>query len=165
MLRLSHDQPTLWESVLPPELFEMNEELAEVDRILDDERFFAPFRERFDTRVGRPTIPVATYLRMMYLKRRYKLGYETLVKEVRDSFTWRRFCHLSLKDRVPDDTTLIKLSHKYGESFRGLFDAEGNPKAYVVVLVNGQNMALLDGMETALKAGDVVAFATALSGG
>jgi len=114
MLRLDNDQPSLWESVLPPELFEMSEELTKVDRILDDERFFAPFREKFFSRVGRPTVPVATYLRMMYLKRRYGLGYETLVKEVKDSFTWRRFCHLSLTDRVPDDTTLIKLTQKYG---------------------------------------------------
>jgi IS5 family transposase len=115
MLRLDNKQPSLWESVLPPELFEMNEELTRIDRILDDERFFAPFRESFYTRIGRPTIPVATYLRMMYLKRRYKLGYETLVKEVKDSFTWRRFCHLSLKERIPDDNTLIKLTRKYGE--------------------------------------------------
>jgi len=115
MLRLSHDQPSLWESVLPSELFHMSEELSQVDRLLDDERFFAPFRKRFYTTLGRPTIPVATYLRMMYLKHRYNLGYETLVKEVKDSFTWRRFCHLSLEDSVPDDTTLLKLTHKYGE--------------------------------------------------
>ena len=94
---------------------EMSEELAQVDKLLDDERFFAPFRKKFYTRVGRPTIPVDTYLRMMYLKYRYKLGYETLVKEVEDSFSWRRFCRLSLEDRVPDATTLIKLTHKYGE--------------------------------------------------
>ncbi len=49
MLRLTHDQPSLWESVLPPELFQMSKELAEVDRLLDDERFFAPFKERFYT--------------------------------------------------------------------------------------------------------------------
>ena len=119
MLRLDNEQPSLWESVLPPELFEMSEELTKIDRILDDERFFAHFRDRFYTRVGRPSTPVATYLRMMYLKRRYKLGYETLVKEVKDSFTWRRFCHLSLKDHVPDDTTLIKLTKKYGEDTLG----------------------------------------------
>ncbi len=124
MLRLRHEQPSLWESVRPPELFQMDEELAGVDKLLDDERFFAPFRERFYTRVGRPTIPVATYLRMMYLKRRYKLGYEMLVKEVKDSLTWRSFCRLSLEDRVPDDTTLIKLSRKYGEdTLRDLNDA------------------------------------------
>lgn len=119
MLRLDNEQPSLWESVLPPELFEMSEELTKIDRILDDERFFALFRGRFFTRVGRPTTPVATYVRMMYLKRRYKLGYETLVKEVKDSFTWRCFCRLSLEDRVPDDTTLIKLTKKYGEDMLG----------------------------------------------
>jgi IS5 family transposase len=92
----------------------MNEELTRVDKLLDDERFFAPFRERFGTRMGRPTTAVATYLRLMYLKHRYGLGYEVLVKEVSDSFAWRRFCHLTLGDRVPDSTTLIKLTHKYG---------------------------------------------------
>ena len=37
------------------------------------------------------------------------------MKEVKDSFAWRRFCHLSLEDSVPESTTLIKLTHKYGE--------------------------------------------------
>ena len=118
MLRLdnsSQQSPSLWESVLPPELFQVNEELTRVDKLLDDERFFASFRERFGTRMGRPTTAVATYLGMMYLKHRYQLGYEVLVKEVSDSLAWRRFCHLSLDDRVPDSTTLIKLTHKYGE--------------------------------------------------
>jgi IS5 family transposase len=127
MLRIdnsSHQKPSLWESVLPPELFQMNEELTQVDELLDDERFFAPFRERFATRMGRPTIAVSTYLRMMYLKHRYQLGYEVLVKEVSDSLVWRRFCHLDLCDRVPDSTTLIKLTHKYGtDTVRALNDA------------------------------------------
>jgi len=102
----------------------MNEELTQVGKLLDDERFFTPFRERFYTRTGRPTTAVSTYLRMMYLKHRYQLGYEVLVKEVKDSFAWRRFCHLSLSDRVPDSTTLIKLTHKYGEgTVRALNDA------------------------------------------
>jgi hypothetical protein len=79
MLRIdnsSQQNPSLWEAVLPPELFQMNEELTRVDKLLEDERFFAPFRERFNTRMGRPSIAVATYLRMMYLKHRYELGYE-----------------------------------------------------------------------------------------
>jgi IS5 family transposase len=127
MLRLdksSQQNPSLWETVLPPELFHLNEELTRVDKLLDDERFFAPFRERFGTRMGRPTTAVSTYLRMMYLKQRYGLGYEVLVKEVSDSLAWRRFCHLDLGDRVPDSTTLIKLAHKYGaDTVRALNDA------------------------------------------
>jgi len=127
MLRIdnsSRQSPSLWEAVLPPEIFQMNEELTKVDKLLDDERFFAPFRERFGTTMGRPTTAVATYLRLMYLKRRYELGYEVLVKEVNDSLAWRRFCHLALDDRVPDSTTLIKLTHKYGaDTVRSLNDA------------------------------------------
>jgi len=118
MLRLdnnSQEQPSFWESVLPPELFQMNEELTQVDKLLSDERLLTPFQQKFGTSMGRPTTAVATYLRMMYLKYRYQLGYEVLVKEVKDSFAWRRFCHLSLEERVPESTTLIKLTHKYGE--------------------------------------------------
>lgn len=118
MLRLDNanqKQPSLWESVLPPELFQMNEELTQVDKLLDDERFLIPFQKKFDSKIGRPTTAVATYLRMMYLKYRYQMGYEVLVKEVSDSFAWRRFCHLSLEEKVPESSTLIKLTHKYGD--------------------------------------------------
>jgi len=118
MLRLDNEnqkQPSLWESVLPPELFKLNEELTMVDQLLDDERFLAPFQKKFGIKIGRPTTAVTTYLRMMYLKYRYQMGYEVLVKEVGDSFAWRRFCHLSLEDKVPESSTLIKLTHKYGE--------------------------------------------------
>lgn len=118
MLRLDNDsqeQSSFWESVLPPELFQMNEELTQVDKLLNDECFLEPFQAKFGTKMGRPTTAVATYLRMMYLKYRYQLGYEVVAKEVKDSFAWRRFCHLALDEGVPDSTTLIKLTHKYGE--------------------------------------------------
>jgi IS5 family transposase len=50
----------------------------------------------------------------MYLKHRYGLGYETLCREVSDSFTWRRFCRIALDGRVPDATTLMKLTKRLG---------------------------------------------------
>ena len=46
----------------------------------------------------------------MYLNHRYGLGYETLCKEVAYSFTWRRFCRIALDGRVPDPSTLMKLT-------------------------------------------------------
>jgi hypothetical protein len=63
MLRLdnsSQQNPSLWELVLPPELFQMKKELTQVDKLLDGERFFAPFRERFGRTMGRPTTAVST---------------------------------------------------------------------------------------------------------
>jgi IS5 family transposase len=104
----------LWESVLPAELRELPLELAKVDRVLEDERFLAPFRSRLTSGIGRPTIPTETYLRLMYLKHRYGMGYETLCREVTDSFTWRRFCRISLDGRVPNPTTLMKLTKRLG---------------------------------------------------
>jgi IS5 family transposase len=49
------------------------------------------------------------YLRLMFLKFRYRLGYETLCREVKDSITWRRFCRIPLDGHVPHPTTLMKL--------------------------------------------------------
>lgn len=115
MLIIKDPQQCLWEAVLPPEILELNDELKMVDIILNDERFTLPFVERFYTTIGRPTTPVETYLRLMYLKFRYQMGYETLVKEVSDSIKWRKFCHIRLDQKVPHSTTLIKLTHLYGE--------------------------------------------------
>lgn len=114
MLRLKQPQLTLWDAILPPEICNLNEDLAKVDAILDDPRFMAPFLKQFNQRIGRPTVPVETYLRLMYLKFRYQFGYEVLVREVADSIQWRRFCRIPLHERVPDTTTLIKLTRRYG---------------------------------------------------
>jgi IS5 family transposase len=114
----------LWEAVLPAELRELPAELAKVDAILDEDRFLAPFRSRLTARIGRPTIPIETYLRLMYLKHRYGLGYETLCKEVRDSFTWRRFCRITIDGRVPDPSTLMKLTKRLGPGLLDELNAE-----------------------------------------
>lgn len=115
---------SLWEAVLPAELRELPPELRKVDEVLDDDRFLAPFRARLTARVGRPTIPAETYLRLMFLKHRYGMGYETLCREVADSFTWRRFCRIALDGRVPDPTTLMKLTKRLGPELLEELNAE-----------------------------------------
>lgn len=65
MLRTISHQPTLWESILPECCLGLPGDLAEIDGLLDDERFFDPFRPFFDPVIGRPSIPMETYLRMM----------------------------------------------------------------------------------------------------
>lgn len=115
MLRTIGAEPTLWESVLPAEALVMPAELARVDALLDDDRFFEPYRVFFHATVGRPSIPIETYLRLMFLKYRYRLGFETLCREVTDSITWRRFCRIPLGGRVPHPTTLMKITTRCGE--------------------------------------------------
>ena len=114
MLRLHDGQATLWEQMLPEQIQLMGPELEAVDRLLDDPRFLAPFVERFFCSIGRPTIPIDSYLRLMYLKHRHSLGYETLCKEVADSLSWRRFCRIGLHRAPPHPTTLMKLTRRFG---------------------------------------------------
>ena len=116
----------MWEAVLPPELLKLPDELARVDVLLDDPVFFGPFEPFFDPRIGRPSTPMETYLRLMFLKFRYRLGYESLCREVSDSITWRRFCRIGLDGAVPHPTTLMKLTTRCGST-----------------AVNGLNEALL----------------------
>jgi IS5 family transposase len=76
------DQVSVWESMLPEELLVLPAEMGRIDALLDDEAFFVPFVPFFDPRIGRPSTPMETYLRLMFLKFRYRLGYESLCREV-----------------------------------------------------------------------------------
>jgi transposase, IS5 family len=114
VLRESDPQPSLWEALLPEQARRLPAELAKVDAYLDDERFIAPWRTLFDRRLGRPSVPVDTLLRLLYLKHRYGLGYESLCREVADSISWRRFCRIGLDRPVPHPTTLVKLVRRAG---------------------------------------------------
>jgi transposase, IS5 family len=115
MFRTVNDQPTLWDSILPPELLVLPVELGRVDGLLDDPVFFAPFAVYFDARIGRPSIPMETYLRLMFLKFRYRLGFESLCREVSDSISWQRFCRIPFGTRVPHPTTLMKITSRCGQ--------------------------------------------------
>src|SRR5215208_6246118 len=115
---------SLWDEALPVEVRELPEDLAALDRLLSDPGLLAPIvahwrREVEQTRRpvltdGRPTIAMETYVRLMVLKQRYRWGYRTLVAEVSDSIHLRRFCRISLSERVPDESTVRKLTRRIG---------------------------------------------------
>ena len=66
--------------------------------------------------MSRPSTPMETYPRLMFLKFRYRLGYESLCREVTDSITWRPSCRILLDGTVPHPTTLMKLTTRCGEA-------------------------------------------------
>ncbi len=109
------EQLSFADRFLDPSFFEPDDELKKVDQLLSNRGFLQPFEAVFDETMGRPGTPVDVYLRMMYLKFRWGLSYEEVETEVRERIPWRLFCHLSLMDRVPDSTTLIKLNQRFGE--------------------------------------------------
>jgi transposase, IS5 family len=59
-------RPDLVEALLP----EQARRLPAVDAYLDDECLLAPWGALFDRRLGRPSVPVDTLLRLLYLKHR-----------------------------------------------------------------------------------------------
>jgi transposase, IS5 family len=113
MLRLAGDQvESLLDELLPVEVRELPAELAVLDRLLADPRLLAPIEQAWERSArghGRPTIPMASFVRLMVIKQRTGWGYQTLVREVSDSLHLRRFCLLPLTARVPDESTVRKL--------------------------------------------------------
>jgi len=125
VLALWAGQPeSLWDEALPIEVRELPEDLAELDRVSADPELMMVLLERWRQEVvatgrlvlteGRPTIAMETYIRLMVLKARYRWGYRSLVAEVSDSIHLRRFCRISLSERVPDESTVRKLTRWIG---------------------------------------------------
>lgn len=125
MLRLqAAPVDTLWDLLLPDEARHLPQDLDRIDQLLTDARLLAPFQAHWDRQaaelqhplrvVGRPTIAMATYLRLMLIKQRMGWGYETLIREVSDSLHLRRFCLIPLSAPVPDESTVRKLTRRLG---------------------------------------------------
>jgi IS5 family transposase len=125
MLRLGEGQvECLWDEVLPVEARELPEDLGGLDRLLSDPVLLAPIEAHWQREAdavgrsaasrGRPTISMRTYIRLMVVKHRTGWGYETLMREVSDSLHLRRFCLIALGERVPDESTVRKLTRRLG---------------------------------------------------
>ena len=118
MLRLSAGQvESLWDEVLPDGVRALSEDLQALDLLLSDPGLLAPISASWQRQAlahGRPTISMQTYVRLMVVKHRTGWGYETLMREVSDSLHLRRFCLIALGERVPDESTVRKLTRRLG---------------------------------------------------
>jgi IS5 family transposase len=103
--------------VLPAEARALPEDLARLDRVLADPALLAPVERAWRRSArdrGRPSVVIATFVRLMVVKQRTGWGYETLVREVSDSLHLRRFCLIAIDQRVPDESTIRKLARRLG---------------------------------------------------
>jgi transposase, IS5 family len=114
---------SLWDEILPEEVRVLPDDLARLDELLADPALLAPIAVRWERELreasrfsdrGRPSLAMETYVRLMVLKHRCGWGYETLMREVSDSIHLRRFCRLGLAERVPDESTVRKLTRRLG---------------------------------------------------
>jgi transposase, IS5 family len=108
---------SLWDEVLPIEVRELPDDLARLDRVLSDHLLLFPIAQAWQDGArerGRPSIAIATFVRLMVIKQRTGWGYETLAREVSDSLHLRRFCLIGIDQRVPDESTVRKLARRLG---------------------------------------------------
>ena len=125
MLRLqAAGAESLWEALLPEEVKLLPADLAALDELLCDRALLAPIVARWEVEArgmarssvnhGRPTIAMDTFVRLVVLKHRYGWGYRTLMAEVSDSLHLRRFARIALGERVPDESTVRKMTRRLG---------------------------------------------------
>jgi IS5 family transposase len=114
---------SLWDEILPAEAKALPGDLARLDELLSHPGLLAPIGARWERLLaetgassgrGRPTIAMETYVRLMIVKHRSGWGYETLMREVSDSIHLRRFCRIGMTERVPDESTVRKLTRRLG---------------------------------------------------
>jgi IS5 family transposase len=129
MIRLRHNQPSLWETFFAEEVAALWEPwMGAVDELLTDDALLetvydAQGERRAQSRTrGRHQTPAEVVLRMLILKHVRNWSYETLEREVRANVVYRSFCRIGM-EKVPDAKTLVRLGQAVGpEAIRNLHD-------------------------------------------
>jgi transposase, IS5 family len=127
MLR-DRSEPVDLFAMVPQLGLEFDPQLAQLDRLLDDDILFARVRADLARRYpltpvhGRRSTPVEVILRMLVVMRLYGWSYARTVYFVHDSLVLRQFCRVYL-ETVPADTTLIRWANTIGpETLQALND-------------------------------------------
>ena len=120
MIRMRHQQPSLWETFFAEEVAELWEPwMRAVDELLEDAELLGTVFEAQGQRhaqsrtCGRHQTPAEVVLRMLILKHVRNWSYETLEREVRANVVYRSFCRIGM-EKVPDAKTLVRLGQAVG---------------------------------------------------
>jgi transposase, IS5 family len=95
-----YDPVNLFELVPTKLRLEMEPELSQLDRLLEDDELFLRIKADFSKRrpnserLGRRSTPVEVILRMLVLRRLYDWSFEATERHVSDSLVLRQFCRL-----------------------------------------------------------------------
>jgi IS5 family transposase len=118
MLRDRYEPVDLF-ALVPQLELQFEPQLAQLDRLLDDDEIYACVRADLARRYpltpvhGRRSTPVEVILRMLVVMRLYGWSYARTEFHVNDSLVLRQFCRVYL-EKVPDDTVLIRWANTIG---------------------------------------------------
>ena len=120
MIKLRHQQPSLWHSGLAEDIEDLWEPwMRLVDRLLEDEQLLDTIYEAQGERYpqsrirGREQTPAEVVLRLLLLKHIRNWSYDTLEREVRANLVYRAFTRIG-DEKVPDAKTLARLGQLIG---------------------------------------------------
>ena len=120
MIKLRHQQPSLWTKGLAEDIEDLWEPWMRVmDKRLEDEALldsvYEAQGERYpqSRRRGRMQTPAEVVLRLLLLKHVRNWSYEVLEREVRANLVYRAFTRIG-EEKVPDAKTLARLGQLIG---------------------------------------------------
>ena len=125
MIKLRHQQPSLWHKGLAKDIEDLWEPwMREVDQLLEDAALVEEVYEaqgkrhpQSQTR-GRTQTPAEVALRLLILKHVRNWSYDTLEREVRANLLYRAFTRIG-DEKVPDAKTLARLGQAIGPDVIG----------------------------------------------
>ena len=80
--------------------------------------------------------------------------------------TGKKVDNLELQNAITVDELVTLLSRKYGKKFREyIYNKKGEVQEFLSFLVNGKNINNMQGFDTKLKNGDIVAILPPVGGG
>src|SRR5881394_1335584 len=125
MIRLRHQQPSLWHRGLEKDIEGLWEPwMRLVDDLLQDEQLLDTVYETQGERYpqsrsrGRMQTPAEVVLRLLLLKHIRNWSYEMLEREVRANLVYRAFTRIG-DEKVPDAKTLARLGQVIGPEVIG----------------------------------------------
>lgn len=120
MIKLRHQQPSIWTGILKEDLDPLWEPwMRAADAVLEDEAlvdqvYEAQGRRHPQSRSrGREQTPAEVALRLLLLKHVRNWSYEILEREVKANLVYRSFCRIGM-EKVPDAKTLGKIGQALG---------------------------------------------------
>jgi IS5 family transposase len=92
-----------------------NDFLERLERTLDWQPIEQVLQAMYPATTGRPPCAPLTLFKMSLLQHCYGLSDPQCEELVIDRFSWRRFVGLGLRDKVPDETTLVRFRQRLVE--------------------------------------------------
>src|SRR5215470_9220665 len=88
-----------------------NKKLEQIDQLIDWSALEPLAQQVRSGTVGRPPYDALVMLKALYLQRLYDLSDPQLEESLLDRLSFRKFCGLTMQDRTPDETTILRFRH------------------------------------------------------